>query len=35
MKLTDYPNFDVKGMCETFFVWEENKHHNILTYRDN
>ena len=34
MELTDYPDFNVKGICDTFFDWETNKHHGILTYRN-
>lgn len=32
--LTDYPTFDVKGVCETFVKWEHDKERDIMGYRD-
>lgn len=32
--LTDYPNFDVIGMCETFVDWEHYKLTHAMSYRD-
>ena len=32
--LTDYPNFDVIGMCKTFVDWEHYKLIHPMSYRD-
>ena len=32
--MTDYPNFDMEGVVQTFLEWEHNKHVNIMTFRD-
>ena len=34
-KQVDYPNFDIKGMGDTFMDWEHHKHDDIMGYRDN
>ena len=31
---TDYPRFDIDGVNKTFFMWEEHKHENLMTFRD-
>ena len=31
---TDYPNFDIKGVNQAFFDWEDTKHHDIMGFRD-
>ena len=31
---TDYPQFDIKGVNQAFFDWEDTKHDNIMTFRD-
>ena len=31
---TDYPNFDVVGVCQTFKEWEKHKKEGIMTFRD-
>lgn len=31
---TDYPSFDVQGVNQAFFDWEDTKHDNIMTFRD-
>lgn len=31
---TDYPSFDVDGVCEEFNAWEHNKHESIMGFRD-
>ena len=33
--LTDYPDFDIKGMNEAFFAWKQHKVENIMGFRDN
>ncbi|NBW26158.1 MAG: NAD(P)/FAD-dependent oxidoreductase, partial [Betaproteobacteria bacterium] len=33
--LTDYPDFDIKGMNEAFFAWKQHKAENIMGFRDN
>jgi trimethylamine monooxygenase len=33
--MTDYPNFDIEGVVQTFMEWEHNKHHGIMTFRDH
>lgn len=35
MAETDYPDFDVEGINQTFMTWEGHKHDSILGYRDN
>ena len=32
---TDYPSFDVDGACDAFYVWKDQKKHDIMTFRDN
>ncbi len=32
---SDYPNFDVQGINNTFMDWEHHKHDDIMGYRDN
>jgi len=32
--LTDYPSFDVDGVCKTFMQWEHDKHEDIMGYRN-
>lgn len=32
---TDYPDFDVDGMCKAFFEWKQHKVDNIMGFRDN
>lgn len=32
---TDYPSFDVDGVCEEFNKWEHNKHESIMGFRDH
>lgn len=34
LQLTDYNNFDVDLVLERFGEWEENKHKDIMTFRD-
>lgn len=31
---TDYPMFDLDEVCRIFLSWKEDKHRNILNYRD-
>ena len=31
---TDYPSFDVDGVCKTFMQWEHDKHEDIMGYRN-
>ena len=31
---TDYPTFDVDGVCDQFNTWEHNKHEDIMGFRD-
>jgi trimethylamine monooxygenase len=31
---TDYPKFDIDGMCKTFMDWENYKHNHAMSYRD-
>jgi trimethylamine monooxygenase len=31
---TDYPNFDIAGVNDTFLHWKHDKAHNIMGYRD-
>jgi trimethylamine monooxygenase len=31
---TDYPSFDVDGICEAFIEWKRHKKANIMTFRD-
>ena len=35
MEMTDYPEFDIEGMIQAFLVWEHNKHHDIMSFRDH
>ncbi|HMB75013.1 MAG TPA: NAD(P)/FAD-dependent oxidoreductase [Kiloniellaceae bacterium] len=32
---TDYPTFDIKGVNETFMVWEHHKEEDIMGFRNN
>ncbi len=32
---TDYPDFDVEGVNNTFMQWEHHKHDNIMGFRNN
>ncbi|MEM7195360.1 MAG: NAD(P)/FAD-dependent oxidoreductase [Pseudomonadota bacterium] len=32
---TDYPSFNIKGVNETFYQWEHDKHHDIMGFRNN
>lgn len=32
---TDYPDFDVDGMCKAFFEWKQHKVDGIMGFRDN
>jgi trimethylamine monooxygenase len=32
---TDYPNFDVDGMCKAFFEWKQHKVDGIMDFRNN
>jgi trimethylamine monooxygenase len=32
---TDYPTFDVDGVCKCFMEWEHHKHDDIMGYRNN
>jgi len=32
---TDYPDFDVHGMDDTFVTWEHHKHEDIMGYRNH
>uniref|UniRef100_A0A7S3WWK2 Flavin-containing monooxygenase n=2 Tax=Emiliania huxleyi TaxID=2903 RepID=A0A7S3WWK2_EMIHU len=32
--MTDYPPFDVDAVVERFLEWEQNKHDDIMTFRD-
>jgi trimethylamine monooxygenase len=32
---TDYPSFDVEGVCKVFKEWQGHKKKNIMTFRDN
>ena len=32
---TDYPDFDVDGMCKAFFEWKQHKMDGIMSFRDN
>ena len=32
---TDYPNFDVDGMCKAFFEWKQHKVDGIMEFRNN
>jgi len=34
VKMTDYPSLDVEGVVQVFLEWEHNKHHDIMTFRD-
>lgn len=34
IKDTDYPKFDIDGVCETFFEWEKEKKKDIMKFRD-
>ncbi|WGK61957.1 NAD(P)/FAD-dependent oxidoreductase [Halopseudomonas sp. SMJS2] len=31
---TDYPSFDIDGVNKTFFMWEEHKHEDLMSFRD-
>ena len=32
---TDYPHFDIDGVCQTFMQWEQHKEDDIMGFRDN
>jgi len=34
MEATDYPSFDIEGVNQQFLLWEQYKHNNIMTFRD-
>ena len=34
MEMTDYPNFDVEAINNTFMDWEHHKHDDIIGYRN-
>ncbi|MBT4041338.1 MAG: NAD(P)/FAD-dependent oxidoreductase [Rhodospirillales bacterium] len=35
IEATDYPTFDIDGVCKTFVQWEHDKAHDIMTFRNN
>lgn len=33
--LTDYPTYDIAAACKSFVKWEEDKHNDIMGFRNN